>query len=80
MGRPLTRSRGFGMVNINFYDLFYLEIVLTNSVLALGCDRYWSSTSDSRDWAGSSNTDKDGGLQAGAVRAYSRVPIVEVPT
>ena len=28
MGRPLTRPRRFGLVNINFYDLFYVEIVL----------------------------------------------------
>ena len=77
MVRPLRIPRGFGMVNINFYDLVYVEIVLPNSVLALGCDGYWSSTSDRRDWASSSNVDKDGGLQAGTVRAYGRVPIVE---
>lgn len=51
-----------------------------NLDLALGYDRYWSSTRDRRDWASSANADKDGGLQAGAVRAYSWVPIVEVPT
>lgn len=64
------------MVNINFYDLFYLEIVLPNSVLVLACDRYWSSTSDRRDWAGSSRTEACKSAQF----AYSRVPIVEVPT
>lgn len=80
MGRPLTRARRFGMVKINLYDPFYVEIVLPSSILALGCDRYWGSTSDCRDWAGSSNANKDRGFQAGAVRAHSWIPIVEVPT
>lgn len=68
------------MVKINLYDPFYVEIVLPSSILALGCDRYWGSTSDCRDWAGSSNANKDRGFQAGAVRAHSWIPIVEVPT
>jgi hypothetical protein len=31
MVRPLRIPRGFGMVNINLYDLVYVEIVLPNS-------------------------------------------------
>jgi hypothetical protein len=40
MVRPVRIPCGFGMVNINFYDLVYIKTVLPNFVLALGCDGY----------------------------------------
>jgi hypothetical protein len=40
----------------------YLDIISPNSFLALGCDWYWGSTSDCRDWTGSSDAHKDRSL------------------